>query len=217
MCSARACVWDLSAIAAVLTAGVAYLRGTVEIEPGVFGHRSQQLFSWLQVRAKHNFTHPDAVENWIGELHGRVLEIGPGSGISLPFYKWDSIEEYVGIEPNRFFWDTFQARARERGVPAARVHLSSNVSLSGYADESFDAVVSLHVLCSVSHLKHQVSELERVLRPNGTFVFFEHIEYWEEDTWIHYLQHALNPLWRRIGEGCRLNRRTDKSSKRRNV
>ena len=72
-----------------------------------------------------------------------------------------------------------------------------------FADESFDhAVVSLS-LCSVDDLDGALTEIHRVLRPNGTLAFLEHVR---AEGGLARWQDRLTPIQRRFADGCHLNR-----------
>jgi len=73
----------------------------------------------------------------------------------------------------------------------------------------FDCVVTTLTLCTVADPLSALSEIRRVLRPSGTYVFLEHGR--SAEPRVARLQDRLNPLWRRsgIGRGCNINRQID--------
>jgi ubiquinone/menaquinone biosynthesis C-methylase UbiE len=73
----------------------------------------------------------------------------------------------------------------------------------GYAD----ATVATMVLCSVANQEAALREVLRVLKPNGTFVFLEHVAA-ERGSRLSRVQNVLNPGWRLFADGCNINRRT---------
>src|SRR5678815_5360034 len=70
---------------------------------------------------------------------------------------------------------------------------------------SFDTVLATLVLCSVQDPGRVVSEIHRVLRPGGTFLFLEHIAA-PPGTWTRRAQAALERLWKRVAGSCHLTR-----------
>ncbi|WP_067143923.1 class I SAM-dependent methyltransferase [Microtetraspora malaysiensis] len=140
-------------------------------------------------------------DHLVGNLSGQVLEIGAGTGANLAHYR--EAERVVTAEPDPAMRQRLRRRKREASVP---VEISSACGEElPYPDASFDAVVSTLVLCSVVDLNRTLAEVRRVLRPTGTFVFCEHVR----DAGVRgRIQDLLTPLWRRIGAGCRPNRRT---------
>ena len=87
-------------------------------------------------------------ESLFSELQGRVLELGPGTGVNFPFYSRDI--EWVGVEPNPAMHPFLREKASEFGFG---VELAGGLSRAdGIKDESFDFAVSTLVLCSVGSI-----------------------------------------------------------------
>jgi SAM-dependent methyltransferase len=76
-----------------------------------------------------------------------------------------------------------------------------------FADASVDAVVVTLTLCSVTNPERAVSEIKRVLKPGGIFVFWEHVLS-EKDGGLALQQQILSPIQTFVADGCHLNRRT---------
>jgi ubiquinone/menaquinone biosynthesis C-methylase UbiE len=134
---------------------------------------------------------------------GRVLEIGAGTGANLPHYP-AAIDELVLTEPN----EAMLERARRRGATAARpaTLVQASAQELPFPDESFDTVVSTVVLCSVPDQAAALREVRRVLRPGGKLLFVEHVR--SDDPRVAKWQDRLDPLWRRLADGCHPNRTT---------
>jgi SAM-dependent methyltransferase len=134
---------------------------------------------------------------------GRVLEIGFGSGHSLGSFPSDPtvIQGLVAVEAN----PGMLARAARR-APSAPFPV---VILRGVAENlpfkaaSFDTVVSHWTLCSVGDLAAVLTEVRRVLRPDGVFLFLEHGR--AEDVALRRRQRRWGPLHRVLAGGCRLD------------
>ncbi len=136
--------------------------------------------------------------------HGDVLEIGFGTGATLPFYNRQSVRSLSVVEPST----GMNKRAAEM---IDRLNWPITIdALAGenlpFKDETFDCVVSSLTLCSVSDPPRVLAEIWRVLRPGGTLRFFEHVasNVPKRRKW----QDRLNPLQRVVGVGCNLNRDT---------
>jgi ubiquinone/menaquinone biosynthesis C-methylase UbiE len=139
----------------------------------------------------------------VAGLSGRVLEVGAGNGLNFAHYPAD-VTEVVALEPE----DRLRALA-ERA--AARAQVDVRV-VAGHADAipapdgAFDAAVASLVLCSVPDQARTLAELLRVLRPGGELRFYEHVR--SRHRLLGAAEDLVTPLWRRIGGGCHLNRRT---------
>ncbi len=142
----------------------------------------------------------------LSPLEGAVLEIGAGTGANLPHYS-AKVSRLVLSEPDAHMRRRLSARAAQ-AQPGAELCDRSVMELP-YEDQSFDAVVSTLVLCSVPSLSGALVEARRVLRPGGQLVFLEHVL--DPRPGRARLQRALCPVWRRVAGGCRLTRRTEEA------
>src|SRR5437879_5719586 len=110
-------------------------------------------------------------ERVIGAAEGRVLEIGAGSGLNLELYK-PGVQDVVALEPDPKLTAMAQRRAGEALRPVAFLNASAEeIPLD---DRSVDTVVTTWTLCSIPDAKHALSEMRRVLRPQGRLLFVEH-------------------------------------------
>lgn len=139
-----------------------------------------------------------------GEAHGRVLEIGAGTGANFPYYPTDS--KVVATEPDPFMRKRAKDKLAELGLSNIELGDASADTLP-FEDTSFDHVVSTLVLCSVPGQPEVLAELRRVLKPDGTFRFLEHVRNDESRIW-GTVQDTITPVWRWLGAGCHPNRRT---------
>lgn len=143
-------------------------------------------------------------EQLVAGARGRVLEIGVGSGLNLPFYPRE-IEILLGLDPSA---DLLQMAKRH----ADWVHFPVELS-EGHAedipleDRAVDHVVMSWTLCSVADPGRALAEIRRVLRPGGSLLFIEHGRAAEPR--VSRWQDRLTPLWRRVAGGCHLNRKMD--------
>lgn len=132
---------------------------------------------------------------------GRVLELGVGSGLNLPFYDGD-VEAVVGIDPSAPL--LAMARKHLDRAPCAVELVAGSAEEVPYEDKSFDSVVTTWTLCTIPDAAKALAEARRLLKPGGELVFIEHGR--APDPGVARWQHRLNPLWRRIGGGCNLDR-----------
>ncbi len=136
----------------------------------------------------------------LSPVGGEVLEIGAGTGLNLPHYG-DSVEQLVLIDPNPGMHRLLKRRLGKAKVPAVK-QVGRAESLP-FPDDSFDYVVSTFVMCSIPRRKQAMAEIFRVLRPGGSLVFLEHGL--SPDPSVRRWQRRLNPIQKRIGDGCRLD------------
>lgn len=137
----------------------------------------------------------------VAGLHGRVLEIGFGSGHNVPLYPRD-VTEVHAVEPNDLGWRLAADRLAASRVPVVRSGLDGQRLAED--DESFDCVLSTFTLCTIPDQHAALAEVRRVLRPGGTFHFLEHGA--SPDDRVARWQRRLEPVQRRIAGGCHLTR-----------
>lgn len=137
----------------------------------------------------------------VGDLTGRILEIGCGTGAMFSHYGPGARVE--AIEPEADFLALALPRA-ERSSGAIHAAAGDGMKLA-FADGSFDAVVFGLVLCSVPSMERVLAEAFRVLRAGGTLRALEHVR--SEGMIPGLLMDVGNPLWMRLNkQGCRWNR-----------
>jgi ubiquinone/menaquinone biosynthesis C-methylase UbiE len=138
-----------------------------------------------------------------GDLHGTVLEIGPGAGPNLRYYPPDA--QWIGVEPN-LHMHPYLRREAERLGRAITIETGTADRLP-MPDSSVDAVVSTLVLCSVPDVAATLAEIERVLKPGGRFLFIEHVAA-PPGTRLRRVQGLIRPLWSAFADGCHPDRET---------
>jgi ubiquinone/menaquinone biosynthesis C-methylase UbiE len=139
-----------------------------------------------------------------GAAHGRVLEIGVGSGINLPLYTGST--HVVGLDPSAKLLSMARAAVGDRSRSIELVE--GTAEAIPLPDRSVDTVVTTWTLCSIPDLPKALGEVRRVLKPDGRLLFAEH-GLAPEPSVVRW-QNRLTPLWKRIGGGCHLNRPIDK-------
>jgi ubiquinone/menaquinone biosynthesis C-methylase UbiE len=133
---------------------------------------------------------------------GRVLEIGIGSGLNLPFYDPGKVKFLWGLDPSRENWALQEGRRTPVGFAVA--FLEAAAEAIPLDDASADSVLMTYTLCSLPSVRPALEEIRRVLRPGGKLIFCEHGT--APDVGVRAWQDRLNPVWRRISGGCNLNR-----------
>jgi ubiquinone/menaquinone biosynthesis C-methylase UbiE len=159
------------------------------------------LFDTLNERADRDFG--PTRRSLLSEARGRVLEIGAGTGANVKHYP-DGIEELVLLEPNEAFARRIRRKLDASGRQATVV--SGAAESLPFEDASFDTVVVTLVLCTVEDQERALAEIRRVLRPDGALLFAEHVR--ADDVKLARWQDRLNPVWKRVVDGCNCNRRT---------
>lgn len=132
----------------------------------------------------------------VASLRG-VLEIGAGLGSNLALLP--AAVSWQGLEPDQ------RRHARLDRIARHRRHTSGPLLAAAedmpLPDASVDGVLSVITLCSVDDPVRVLSEVRRVLRPGGRFVFAEHVAA-PAGTWSRRAQRLVAPVSRRFDHGC---------------
>lgn len=150
----------------------------------MFGRRKQQLFA---------------------DLPPTVVEIGPGTGANLRYYRPGT--RLIAAEPNRHM-HAWLRRAAQRYDIELELR-DEGAEAIGLPDASVDAVVSTLVLCTVPDPAKALAELRRILRPGGRFLFVEHVRAGRGHPVLRLVQRSVARPWRWFFEGCDVLRDTE--------
>ncbi|WP_242205309.1 class I SAM-dependent methyltransferase [Aestuariivivens insulae] len=133
---------------------------------------------------------------------GRVLEIGIGSGLNLPFYNNQNVKQLTALDPYEALWQENNIAIDDLGFDFQFIKASSeNIPED---NNTFDSAVITYTLCSIDDVKKALHEIKRVLKPNGMLIFCEHGK--APDKSVERVQQLITPIWKRLGGGCNLQK-----------
>lgn len=133
---------------------------------------------------------------------GRVLELGMGPGLNLPFYDPAKVEIVIGVDPS----EELESKAREAAKAVSfpvRYHATTAEDMP-VEYESIDTLVLTFTLCTIPDVAPALAACRRVLKPDAQVLFCEHGLAPDAD--VAKWQGRINPLWKAIAGGCNLNR-----------
>ena len=133
---------------------------------------------------------------------GKVLDIGIGSGLNIPFYNSDQIDKVIGIDPSHELIELAKELANDSKASIELV-IGSAESIP-YPDNFFDTVLVTYTMCTIPNVAIANKEMWRVLKDDGRLIFCEHGL--APDKKISKWQNRIDPFWGKIAGGCHLNR-----------
>lgn len=163
-------------------------------------HIFPRLMDW--VMSGQAFQHLRA--ELLKDASGEVLEIGFGTGLNLPHYP-PNISRLSAVDPADLLPDRVRERIATVSFSVQTSHMPAETL--PYPDRQFDTIVSTWTLCTIHDPGQALREINRVLKPEGTFLFLEHGR--SDDRTIAAWQDRLNPIQNVLGCGCNLNRQID--------
>lgn len=136
------------------------------------------------------------------DLPPLVVELGAGAGASMRYLAPGS--RLLAIEPNPHAHDALRRNAARYGIDLEI--RGERAESTGLARASVDAVICTLVLCTVEDQAAALTEVRRILRPGGRFVFIEHVGSGPGP--MRAVQRLLRRPWRYVFDGCCLDRDT---------
>ncbi|KAH7367012.1 methyltransferase type 11 [Plectosphaerella cucumerina] len=145
------------------------------------------------------------VPSLVGKAHGKVVEIGTGPGNQIERYNPLLVERVYGVDPNSRFATAIAARLKQRPdladkyrFVACGIEDTDILATEGISPGTIDTVVSIQSLCAVNDVKGVMRQAHRLLKPGGSFIFWEHEK--SRDT-VTGIAQAWSSL-----VGCNINR-----------
>ena len=136
-------------------------------------------------------------------VEGKVLEVGVGSGLNLPFYDKSKIDELWGLDPSEELSDMARKLADRENIVVN--FISSGAEEIPLPDSYFDSVLITYTMCTIPEVTRANREIKRVLKTGGKLIFCEHGEAPDEN--IRKWQKRINPFWGKLAGGCNIDRK----------
>lgn len=136
---------------------------------------------------------------------GEVLELGFGTGLNFLHYP-PSVTHVTALDCERMRPRQVERRIADAPVPITAMYRDASRGLP-FANKSFDTAITTWTICSISDVIPALTEIGRVLRQDGIYLFLEHGR--SDDPGVARRQNLMSPVVRMIGAGCQMNRRID--------
>lgn len=136
----------------------------------------------------------------LGDVTGKVLEVGIGTGINLPHYAGG--RHITGLDASL----ELLAGTRERISSQPFAVTCADTQDLPFQGEEFDTVVGSLVFCCIANPTRALAEIGRVLRPSGQLLLLEHVR--GQGPISRRVTDWLHPVWFALQGTCHLNRDT---------
>ncbi|HXQ50562.1 MAG TPA: class I SAM-dependent methyltransferase [Stellaceae bacterium] len=137
----------------------------------------------------------DAVRIANGQPGQRILEVGVGTGLSLPYFAADA--EVTGIDVSAEMLARARRRVERQGLKQVKALIEMDAENLTFEDNAFDAVLALYVASVVPNPARFAAEMRRVCRPGGTIVIVNH--FMSDNFVMRQVERWLAPLAGKIG------------------
>jgi ubiquinone/menaquinone biosynthesis C-methylase UbiE len=137
---------------------------------------------------------------WFSRSAGRTLLVAVGTGLDLQYFSPE--QKVVGIDISSKMLENAKVKSNDLASDTELVR--ADVQVLGFADNSFDSVVTSCTFCSVPDPVSGLKEIRRVIKPGGRLLMFEHVR--SNIFWMGPMMDLLTKVTRKVGPD--LNRRT---------
>ncbi len=125
----------------------------------------------------------------------RILEVGVGTGLSLPEYRDDV--SVVGIDVSPDMLDVARRRVEEERLRQVEGLYEMDAEALEFPDDSFDVVVAMYVASVVPNPQRFIDEVRRVCRPGGDILIVNHFA--SNHPVLRRMEQTLKPLSKILG------------------
>jgi ubiquinone/menaquinone biosynthesis C-methylase UbiE len=137
---------------------------------------------------------------WFSRSEGRTLLVAVGTGLDLQYFSPG--QKIVGIDISMKMLE--KAKVKSNYLKSDTQLVRADAQMMGFADNSFDSVVTSCTFCSVPDPVSGLKEIRRVMKPGGKLLMFEHVR--SNIFWMGPMMDLLTKVTRKVGPD--LNRRT---------
>ena len=106
-------------------------------------------------------------------IGGRILEVGVGTGLSLPDYSWSN--RLIGVDLSAPMLRKAKQRVTEHGLTNVEGLAVMDAQNLGFQNSSFDVVVAQYVITTVPDAEATLDEFVRVTKPGGEIILVNHL------------------------------------------
>lgn len=136
-----------------------------------------------------------AIEHLHCQTGDRILEVGVGTGLSLPMYPDDV--RVVGIDLSADMLKHAKVKVQQENILQVEELLQMDALKMDFPDNSFDKVVAMYVASVVPDAGQLMKEIQRVCKPGGEIVFLNHFQ--NKNPMVRKFEALIQPLSRLIG------------------
>jgi phosphatidylethanolamine/phosphatidyl-N-methylethanolamine N-methyltransferase len=111
------------------------------------------------------------IVNKSAAYNARIIEVGVGTGLSLPLYRPDL--QVSGVDISEKMLEKAKTRIASHHLQGVSLHVMDAADLK-FPDESFDFVVAMYVVSVVPDIEKFLNEITRVCKKNGDIVIVNH-------------------------------------------
>lgn len=139
-------------------------------------------------------------------LKGNILDVGAGTGVNFQYYSQEA--HVLAIEPSLDMLKQAEEKKKDKNnIRLLQASMETCYTGKLIQKDSMYAIVCTLVLCTIPDPQKALYHFHQWLKCDGIVIVMEHIR--SNSAWKGKIQDLVMPLWKVIGKGCHLNRKTD--------
>lgn len=139
------------------------------------------------------------------DLNGQVLDVGSGTGVNFKYFNKNV--QVLAVEPSKEMQEKSIEKIGSKNIKLLNFGVNDNRLIDKIEEKSLDAIVCTLVLCTIPNPEKAIENFKIWLKPAGKLIIIEHVH--SDNNFQSKLENILNPIWKKIAEGCNLNRKTE--------
>ena len=120
----------------------------------------------------------------INQKPGRILEVGVGTGLSLPYY--ENFMSVTGIDLSENMLKRAQNRVQKAGLKNIEILEKKDATNTNYPSDSFDTAVAMYLMSVAPEPEKILSEMARVVKTGGDIYILNHFA--SEDSKLKFIE-----------------------------
>lgn len=167
-----------------------------------------KLFAHFYDKVIHGFEEKISADRkyYLEKLDGKIIDVGSGTGVNFKYF--NSKAKIFAVEPSIEMLKRSKDKILEKNIELINLGIHDELLLHKFEQSSIDAIVCTLVLCTIPDPEKALINFKKWLKPSGKLIIIEHIH--SANKMNASFQNMVNPIWKKIGEGCNLNRNTEK-------
>lgn len=137
---------------------------------------------------------------------GSVLEVAVGSGLQLPYYNYDAILSYTGIDNSVGMLANAKDKVKETQIKHNKLPISFNLMDADdmkFDSNTFDTVIDTFSMCVFDQPDKVLKEMTRVVKPKGQVILLENSI--SRNAMLASIEHVVEPIITPFSKGCKLD------------
>lgn len=167
-----------------------------------------KVFARFYDKLIYGFESKIAVERrrFLNGLVGEIIDVGSGTGANFSFFNPNT--KVYAVEPSIEMMERSKEKIQEKNIELLNFGINDDALQLKFTEKSVDAIICTLVLCTISEPEVAIQNFKKWLKPEGKLIIIEHVH--SSNMFYAWFQNLINPVWKKIGEGCNLNRNTEK-------